>query len=481
MLSSSRITFLFVFLLLSVAGVFSQDLGSSNKLFRASEPKSKSNPAPTKKPAPKKTVTAAVKIKTPTKSKPKPPAKVPATALKTPVKSSTTAQKTKPSTNDSIKTAKNTTGVVKLPRVVNQPVKTSPQNKQNSAVVITVGQQTGSGDFDELFEQGIADGNAARDSRDYMKAEGAYLRAQSLKTKDSRAVYGLGNLYSDQQRWEEAERSYRTAIELEPDSPDAHIALSYVLTQPIVGTNLSDRYSEAESLARRAIELDKTNPLAYDQLGVALELNGTIGAETQRAYRKALELDPTFALAYAHLGRLLRRTGETNESAEAYRNSIRLSSDVPTMIMVADVMQSQQRFLESEQLLRRALRDDPKHPTALFLLGRALTTRNEFDEAETVLKKSAEVSPNGFVAYMLLGSMYSRQNKLGKAEDSLMKALRVVSINEKKRLAQEFEAVGDGFLRSGKNKDAARVYRQAVSLDTKKEVLAAKLAQALSS
>ncbi|MDQ3132295.1 MAG: tetratricopeptide repeat protein [Acidobacteriota bacterium] len=481
MLSSWRITLLFVCFALSAVGVFSQDLGSSNKLFRASEPKSKSNPAPTKKTAPKKAapkkpVTAAVKTKTPTK--PKPTAKIPTTVPKSNIKSSTAAQKNKPSTNTPAKTAKNT----KLPMVVNQPVKTPPQNKQNNDVVTRVGQPAGgSSEFDDLFEQGIADGNAARDARDYMKAEGAYLRAQSLKTKDSRAVYGLGNLYSDQQRWEEAERAYRTAIELEPDSTDAHIALSYVLTQPIVGTNLSDRYSEAERLARRAIELDKTNPLAYDQLGVALELNGAIGDETQRAYRQAIKLDAGFALAYAHLGRLLRRTGETNESGEAYRNSIRLATDVPTMILVADVMQSQQRFLESEQLLRRALRDDPKHPTALFLLGRALTTRNEFDEAETVLKKSAEVSPNGFVAYMLLGSMYSRQNKFGKAEDSLTKALKVVSLNEKKRLAQEFEAVGDGFLRAGKSKDAARVYRQAVNLDAEKETLAAKLAQALNS
>ncbi len=478
MLSSRRITLLFVCFALSVVGVFSQDLGSSNKLFRA--PESKSNPAPTKKAAPKKAVAATVKSKTPTKPKPKPTAKAPTTASKSSVKSSTTAQKTKPPTNTAKNTAKNTVKNTGLPTVVNQPVKTPPQNNQIANIVITAGQPT-SGAYDELFEEAIADGNAARDARDYMKAEGAYLRAQSLKTKDSRAVYGLGNLYSDQQRWEEAERSYRTAIALEPDSGDAHIALSYVLTQPIVGTNLSDRYSEAEKTARRAIELDKTNPSAYDQLGVALELNGIIGDETQKAYRRAIELDPEFALAYAHLGRLLRRTGEKNDSAEAYRSSIKLATDVPTMILVADVMQSQQRFVESEELLRRALRDDPKNPTALFLLGRALTTRNEFEEAESVLKKSADVSPNGFVAYMLLGSMYSRQNKFGKAEDSLMKALKVVSTNEKKRLAQEFESVGDGYLRLGKRKDAARVYRQAVNLDSEKEILAAKLAQILNS
>ena len=188
MLSSSRITFLLFCLVLSVVGVFSQDLGSSNKLFRA--PESKSNPAPTKRAAPKKAVSTAVKSKTPAKPKPKTTVKIPTTAQKSTVKSSTTAQKTKPPTN----TAKNAVKNNGLPTVVNQPVKTSPQNNQIANIVITAGQPT-SGDYDELFEEAIADGNAARDARDYMKAEGAYLRAQSLKTKDSRAVYGLGNLY----------------------------------------------------------------------------------------------------------------------------------------------------------------------------------------------------------------------------------------------------------------------------------------------
>ena len=128
-------------------------------------------------------------------------------------------------------------------------------------------------------------------------------RAKNLNPKDSRAVYGLGNLYSDQQRWEEAEQLYREAIALEPDNADSYIAISFVLTQPIIGKELSSRFIEAEKSARKAIELDAENPFAFDQLGVALELNGKIGSETRNTYLKAVKIDPQFALAYAHLGR----------------------------------------------------------------------------------------------------------------------------------------------------------------------------------
>jgi tetratricopeptide (TPR) repeat protein len=441
-----------------------QDLGSSSGLFRSSDASTKSAAAAPKKTTPKPKSSAA-KTESARKTTPRTPAK---------------------NTTKSSSSAKSS--AVKI-----EPAATAVTPAPQNEIIIKVGQKT-TGDFNELFEQSIDEGNSARDERNYQAAESAYRRALSLKPKDARAIYGLGNLFSDQQRWEAAEQAYREATQLEPKSPEAHIALSFVLTQPVVGTNLGDRYLQAEKMARKAILLDENNPVAHDQLGIALELRGIIEQETQNAYRRAIQLDPEFALAYAHLGRLLRRNGLAGESSAAYRDAIRLATDGPTMILVADVMQSQQRFAESEQLLRRALRDDPKNPTALFLLGRALTTRGSYEEAEKVLKLSLEVSPNSLVSYTLLGSLYARQadklkpeelavkvTKFAEAEKILMKALQVISPNEKRRLSQEFELVGDGFMKIGKGSDAARLYRQAIALGGDKRLLMNKLNKAQNS
>jgi superkiller protein 3 len=401
---------------------------------------------------------------------------------KTRTTSKTPPKKTAPPSKRTIAAKKKT--ILKTARnysrriVVNEPpiaVNRTPPAQTN--LVITVGGKA-TGDFDEFFERAIEEGAAARVARHYAKAEDAYLRARSLKTKDSRAVYGLGNLYSDQQRWEEAERAYRTAINIEPNAPEAYVALSFVLTQPIIGGNLASRYTEAEKHARRAIKIDPKNASAYDQLGVALELRGVVSQDTQNAYRKAIELEPKFALAYAHLGRLLRKIGSADESIAAYHSAIEFSTDAPTMILVADVMQSQQKYRESEHLLRRALKKDEGNPTALLLLGRALTTRGSYEEAEKMLGKSAEASPNSFVSYTLLGSLAMRQERFDDAEQYLMKVVNMISPSEKKRLAQEFEAVGDGYAGIGKNKDAVRLFLQAVALDKYKKTLAGKLARA---
>ena len=442
------ILFIFTGLIFSSAYASGQDLGSSSGIFRSPNTSTKTNSSKTTNRTKSKTT---VKSKKPT---PKPVAK-------------TNPNRTR--TNNKPTNRRETVSNTRI-----QPTVVDPQPQ--SSIVITVGDNT-RGDFDELFEQSVEEGNTARDARDYLRAEAAYRRAQNLKSNDSRAIYGLGNIYADQQRWEEAEKAYRQAILLEPDEAGAYIALSYVLTQPIATENLSERYTEAEKTARKAIQIDPRNAFAYDQLGVALELRGIISVETQNTYSRAIQLEPEFALAHAHLGRLLRRNGKMKESADAYAKAIKYSTDVPTMILVAEVMQSEQKFFESEQLLRRALAIDMKNPTALNMLGRALTTRNQFEEAEKILKRSAEVSPNSFVAYTLLGSLYLRRARLEDAEKSLNKALTVVSQNERRRLAQEFEAVGDAFMKAGKPRDAQRLYRQAVALDGTKTNLTEKLAK----
>lgn len=420
-----------------------QDLGSSNSLFSG-----------------KKTKTTAA-------SKTSPATKTASRSKATAAKAKSPARPAKPLAAKPAKTTAkdHSDGAVRKPAKSRAIAKTIEKEQPSNAIT------------DELYEKLIVDGNAARDDRDYSGAETAYQRAKRLKPRDSRAVYGLGNLYSDQQRWEDAETAYRAALQIDPNNATANIALSFVLSQPLMVANLSDRYTEAEKLARKAIDLAPSNALAYDQLGVSMELLGNVSDETENAYRRAIKLDPSFAPAYAHLGRLLRRRGSTEESADAYESAVKRSTDVPTMILVADVMQSEGRFAESETLLRKAVAADPKNPAGLLLLGKALTALGNYADAEKFLRMSLVVSPNGFMPNILLGTLFVRQGKLDQAETALMQALRSVSDNEKRNLSMQFETLGDGYLKAGNTSSAERAYKQAMSLDAERDTLAGKLAR----
>ena len=159
--------------------------------------------------------------------------------------------------------------------------------------------------IDDLLDKG----NAARDAKKYPEAQEAYEGVLKLKATDGRGAYGLGNVYSDQRRWEDAEKAYRNAVEWSPKDVDALVALSVVLVQPVAGANNAKRFADAQAFAQRAVQLDPKNAMAWDRLGVALQSRGLFNSETEHAYRRAVELDPQFAAAYAHLGRVLRQNG----------------------------------------------------------------------------------------------------------------------------------------------------------------------------
>ncbi|HEV7645675.1 MAG TPA: tetratricopeptide repeat protein [Pyrinomonadaceae bacterium] len=420
--------------LVSYGQIVGGDLGSSSGLFKG---KGKPKAASTTSSAPKK---AAAK-----KSAPK-------------------AKNTTPKNTTAVKpAAKNTGGAPTVARNTNRNISRSTAASTDP-------------NAEELFEQALEEGNTARDNRNYNGAEKSYHRAQSFKPRDSRAVYGLGNLYSDQQRWEEAEKAYREAIALDPDVPETYIALSFVLTQPIAGANVADRYVEAETAAHKAIGIDRSSGIAYDQLGTALELQGKIGPETEYAYQRAIQLLPGYALPYAHLGRLKGRNNQQAEAQKAFQTAIQLAKDVPSMILVADTLQVS-RSADSERLLRQALQLDPRNPTALFLLSDVLRRQQKLAEAEKVLRESLQISQNSYTPHSKLGDLFLQLRRFNEAEASFIRALDSASPAEKVKLAglQGFTGVGDGYMKDRKFKDAVRAYNRAKQIDPKNTDIQAKI------
>jgi Flp pilus assembly protein TadD len=317
-----------------------------------------------------------------------------------------------------------------------------------------------------LYETLIAEGNSFRDERRYEDAEASYTKAASLQPRDWRAAFGLGGVFSDQQMWEQAEMHYRSALQLSPSEPSIYLALSYVLSQPVFVKDLAGRYAEAERLARKATELSPENALAFDQLGVAMEMRGFIGVETESAYRKAIQLDPGFAPAYAHLARLMRRRGAATEAKGLDMAAIQRATSVGFMVVVAESLHTEQRYRESEGLLRQALALDPSNPSGLMMLGRVLTLDGRFSEAEKILRRCLEICNRSTKPYIHLSVLHRREGKLGLAENALLQAMRFVTPMERFDLANHFEEVGKAYQRIGKPEEADRCFRQAQLLSS---------------
>lgn len=106
-------------------------------------------------------------------------------------------------------------------------------------------------DIDDAIEAG----NTARDQKppNYAEAERAYKLAAKLKPDDWRAFVGLGNIYLDQGRDEEAVAPYRKAIELKGNSPEVLEALGDVYFR-------LGRYEESISASSESVRLNAQRP-----------------------------------------------------------------------------------------------------------------------------------------------------------------------------------------------------------------------------
>ena len=331
----------------------------------------------------------------------------------------------------------------------------------------------------EHIEELLDKGNEARDARKFTDAETAYKEVLKLSPRDARAAYGLGNVYSDQQRWDDAEAAYRNSVAWAPKDADAHVALSVVLVQPSLSGDNAKRLADAETFARRSVQIDPKNAVGWDRLGVALQARGLLNSETEHSYRRAIELDPQFAVAYAHLARMLNRTNKPAEAAPLYEKAIELAKDPATLNLIADSLQGEQLWPQSEPVLKRALELDPNNLTSLLLMGRYLIVYRRFQEAEPFLKSATEVASRAFQPFNLLGRAYLGMDRFSDAEATYEHASTLAASAEKKQLAGlfGFEGVGDGYLKSNQKDKAVRAYQRALELDPNNNGAAQKLAK----
>lgn len=206
----------------------------------------------------------------------------------------------------------------------------------------------------------------------------AYALLSTLYTMESAnfAVNAAANLAR-------GEREARHALQLQPDSPEALLALGNALTEG--GHNI-----EALKTLRRATVIAPHNDLGWDLLGYLCHYAGLLD-EGARAYQRSIDLNPTTVRIYWMHSRLLLYQGHADEA---------------------------------EQAMRRVLAVHPDQFKAMAYLGEFLYYQNKRDEAETVLARAYDLGHNsGDSAPVLLAAfLYASQGRREKIDPFVFRA-----------------------------------------------------------
>jgi len=203
-----------------------------------------------------------------------------------------------------------------------------------------------------------------------------------------------------EKRPDEAERLYRTALDIDPENLEALTNYGVLLLH-------EQRLVEAKGLLQKVIDLAPGNAGGHYGMGfvkdelckAAAEAGDELAAdqlskEAQRSYLEAVRLDPYHVDARLNLGNLLFRTGHPREAEEQFREIFEIEPTASKAHRnLAAVLVSEDRHEEAIREFQEVLVREPDDLVVRWHLALSLEKTGRLREALSVLEGLARVRP----------------------------------------------------------------------------------------
>jgi TolB-like protein/Tfp pilus assembly protein PilF len=183
----------------------------------------------------------------------------------------------------------------------------------------------------------------------YPKANEYANHALKIDTALSEAYSVLGNVNTFYYwNWKEAERNFKHALQINPNSSMIHVNYSGLLT-------FRKRHVEAIAEAKRAQELDPLSGYINTRAGEAFAYAGQYDRAIVE-YQKAINIHPDYYLAHAQLGNAYRTKGMFKETVAEKEKAVDLSNGNPFLIASLVCEYYQNGNIEKAEKLFESLR-----------------------------------------------------------------------------------------------------------------------------
>jgi len=187
----------------------------------------------------------------------------------------------------------------------------------------------------------------------------------------------------------EAERSFQSALALEPKNPEALYALGRLYA-------MQNRYAEAVERLEATIRIDPKHYKAWDNLGVCYDaLNRD--AEAMRSFFKALDLvqkdHPTYDWAHANFADFFLRRDQNEKAFQlAAEAATRNPNSARNCFLTGKALVRLEKHDLSIRWLERAAQLDPQFADALYLLAQTYRKLGRQADAAGALERFKEAS-----------------------------------------------------------------------------------------
>lgn len=255
-----------------------------------------------------------------------------------------------------------------------------------------------------------------------MAAIDAYQQALLTDPSNIHNFVELARLQVWAGEYDAAIESTQNALLKSPNHPQAHAVQGWAL-------GFQEKYAEAERELRRALEIDPNSALthAYYAEILANQISQDFGllerASTES--RQALDLDPTLLETRRARGIVLLYSNNLDQAIEQFNAAISINKYIADVHLYLGICyRSQDRYDLAQEALLAAYSLNPKDTNALIELSRAFFADGRFAQASQYGEEAVKVQPENPRLHGYLGITYYRQGLYDKAIPELAFSVR---------------------------------------------------------
>jgi eukaryotic-like serine/threonine-protein kinase len=251
----------------------------------------------------------------------------------------------------------------------------------------------------------------------------------------------------------EAEDVVKNLVSQQPDNPEMHYHLGYILAarkKPV----------QAQAAYNEAIRLKHDYPEAYVNLGIALIAQNKF-ARAEAAFQDAIRIKNDLAIGHANLGVALEAQGKLEDAVKAYRTALRLRHDLPKTHWNLGFVLAHQANMQkqAEESYREALRLNPNFPEVFLGLGNLYRVQARLPEAEVAFREAIRLKDDFAFAHCNLGHILLIEGRGAEAIPCYRRALVIDP-----QLAPAHFGLGEALMRQGEFAEAQETYRRGLAL-----------------
>jgi tetratricopeptide (TPR) repeat protein len=232
---------------------------------------------------------------------------------------------------------------------------------------------------------------------------------------------GLGNIYSNRQKYDKAIVYYDSLLERNPEDEVALANKGHAFFH-------LGRFSEALACSDKALEIDQQDAVAWSVRALILSELGKLD-DAIASHDKAIELDPKEWVFWYNKGNTLSSSGMHEEAIECYDKALELNPGVKyALINKCSALYKLGRFDEVLECIDNALKMYPKDAKFWEFKASILYNLGKFDDVLVCINKALEIEPEN---YGFLGNKAVTLHTLGRTDDALKCIDKALKINQK--------------------------------------------------